>query len=221
MIRIVARRELEFEGAEAALADAMESILAGIEAMSRVQGSCPPGKDLVIELVLGGREQAGRYGVREDALGFFAVCSDLKFDADDEDEEDGWYEVPEGFECHVNVGQNLAAIARDWHYGDETARAAYIEASLVTVAHEIGHALEWIVETGGLTPLEVYDQGGAGEVSLLRTLKAIDASRGRQGAEDEVEEEARVWVAAVFPFRESGEWVDKLDAALAEPALRP
>lgn len=220
MIRIVARRERAFEGGEAVLADAMESILPGLEGLASLQAYGPAGKDVTVEVVLGGPEQAARWDVAEDALGFFPVCSRERFDADDLDEEDPWFDVPDGFECHVNLARVLAVVGEGWAADDEAGRAAELEAALVTVAHEILHALEWIRHTGGKTPVEVYDEG-MGELSVGRTLAAIEEGRDRKGTEDEVEDLARGWVESVFPFYEAGAWVDQLDAAMGNAVPRP
>lgn len=153
------------------------------------------GKPLDIAVVMGGPEQCEAWDVRPDALGFFPVISFERHEGDGEDGDgEGYYELPDGFEVHVNVKAGSALLRETLAGASDTDAEAEIEAWLVTVAHEMLHALDWIRETGGKTPDEVYVEDRGGTVAIEAVHKAIadrHALESGGSTEDAVEALAR------------------------------
>ncbi len=226
MIRIEVRRAREFEGVEAVLADALSEATARLSDLKSLQDFAFPGKDVVIEVVLGGDAEAAEYDVDRDALGFFAVASGGRRDYDVEtDDEAGiaesetfvlWQEVCDGFQAHVNVRRCAALLAGRWSSMDDLERACDLEGVVVTVPHEVLHAAAWVRASGGRTPGEVYDAED-GIVGLRRMQEASDALL----PEDAVEDMARGMTAAAFPFHAVDAWVARLDAEMPAAAPTP
>lgn len=196
MITLKTRRAVDFDD------DVEETFAAIVEELSADffrYGYAKPydvvGKPIEIELVLGGMAECENWDVAKDALGFFAVCS---FERRDEETDEPYYEVPEGFEVHVNVPMNASLAIQQTGMADDVDVEADIEASLVTPIHEILHALEWIRETGGKTPDEVYVENRGGTIAIRDVLRRIEAGTG---GEDPVEDASRRIVAALTQGR--------------------
>lgn len=158
-----------------------------------------------IRLVLGGEEECRAWGVAPDALGFHAVISDHKADEDGPIPEDGgdppgYFEICEAFEAHVNIEAGCKLLQSDGVAEEDRAGALF--AFLITVPHEILHVRDWILETGGKTPLQVFDEG-QGELSLRSTLEAIESRHSDNGAEceDAIEQMAYSITEAHFAGR--------------------
>lgn len=130
-----------------------------------------------VRLVLSGDGEASAWGCR-DAVGYFAVIASEGMD------DDGriWLDVNERLEVHVN----LDVAARELAEG--VPDAAALESWFATVPHELLHVRDWMAETGGKTPLDVFDEGD-GELSVRAVLKAVDRRHAGEGndTEDAVE----------------------------------
>lgn len=195
MITLRTRRAEGFDEVESAFADLVEEVAQDFFLHGHAKPYDVVGKPIEIELVLGGSAECTAWDVDASALGFFAVCS---FEREDEDTEERYYELPEGFEVHVNVPMNASLAIQGIGHADDGEVEADIEASLVTPVHEIYHALEWIRATGGLTPDEVYVRDRGGIPALKAVLKSIEDG---SDAEDRVEELSRQVVATLTQGR--------------------
>lgn len=196
MITLRTRRAREFDDeVELAFIAVVEEIAADFFRYGYAKPYDVVGKPIEIELVFGGIAECELWDVAPNAIGFFAVCS---FERRDEETDEAYYEVPEGFEVHVNVPMNAILAIQQVGSGDELDVEADIEASLVTPIHEILHALEWIRITGGKTPDEVYVENRGGTIAIREVLDRIEA--GGQ-AEDRVETAAQAIVAALTQGR--------------------
>ena len=94
--------------------------------------------------------------------------------------EDGEYDICGHFLCIVDVPANLATIR------DNLTDAASIQAAAVTAPHEIIHAVQFALQTGGRTPIQVFDEDGEDAFFELARRRRDDA-----GSEDEAERLAR------------------------------
>jgi len=199
MIRIACERPEGLEGAQAAFADLCEEFLPLLQADPRVQAYAVPGRDLEVCVVLGGAQECLDWDAPEDVLGFHAVISGMR-----QDPETGveYHEVNTRHEAFVNLDAAARNMLDDWF---ERPPPAILRDLLATVPHEILHVLEWIRETGGLTPDEVYSEEEPGAIGNV--LRAIEARMGGTGddLEDAIEELAKdltslmgevVWEAA-------------------------
>ncbi len=211
--------------------DPVRDALAGlferlVPLMSRLPGLAEVDAD--VRLTLGGEDRCHAWDVAPEALGFHAVISAPRNVGGEEDDEpveddDGedriYYEVNERHEAVVNLDAFEAAVG-DWHGMSDGERAIEIESYLVTAAHELRHVAEWVRETKGATPDEVY-AAGMGVVSVRMVHEAIEArlSALTGSGEDHVEEDARSLTAAALR-----PWIDEavasMDAAM-EPAPGP
>ncbi len=168
----------EVEGAKAALAAAYETMVRWLDGLPEFAGW----PDVTVRVMLGGAEECRFWKVTEQCLGFHAVAA-LNVD----DDGDDWYEVNEFIEVHLNLDSGLRELASDWPAQSELDRECELEALLATAPHEILHAVDWLRETGGRTPLEVFDQED-GEIALRRVCDRLEDGGA---AEDRVEGEAR------------------------------
>lgn len=154
--------------------------------------------DVAVRLVLGGNEEAEQWDVAAGHVGFFAVISARRADGEGDwsEADEHWFDVNEHLEAHVNLDAGLAVLEEDC--SDMADLAASLEAWLVTVPHELLHIADWVRETGGRTPLQVFDQGD-GELAISRVLRSIENSHEANGsmAEDAVEAAARAMTARV------------------------
>ena len=216
MIGIVVERASELASGEAVLAELAEAHVDALASHPDVAAYAVSGREIRIHLVLGGDSQAEAWDVRPDALGFFAVSSDERDDGDGT-----WFEIPERFEIHVNLRAGVEVLRETWLDREPWERVVEVECWLETVPHEILHALEWIRETGGRTPDEVFVEG-RGELSIRDTLRAIEsrlAGNGKSG-EDVVEEAGRSLLSKVLDGAAVDAAVATLDAELS-PAPSP
>lgn len=191
-IKLVSEYARQFAGMEAEIGLLAAAMLPEIEAMSFVQAYSVPGKEITIRMILGGGEEAAAWDVEPVSCGFFCVCSARR---EDEETEEGYFEVCEDFVVHVNLETLAAAVVaeHDWDADTPALRMCGISSALTTVPHELRHALEWIRQTGGLTPMEVFDTGD-GELSLRGTL---DAMQERFGGADAEEDAIEAWASGI------------------------
>jgi hypothetical protein len=188
MIKIVAKRASEFEGAKAHLAGMCELIASRLQASPEIQAYAIPGRDIEVSIILGGPDECGAWDEGPSTLGFYAVRSSRR-----EDEKTGeeYYNANVRFEAHVNLDAGEAILAEEWAGMSEYDREGELENWLITPIHECLHALEWIKETGGLTPHEVYETGT--ETAIRDTNLAIEKrlAAGADDGEDVIEAKAR------------------------------
>ncbi len=159
--------------------------------------------DAAVTVVLGGPAECTHWGVDTDALGFHAVISDYKADEHAEIPEDGedppgWYEIADAFEVHVNIEAGCRLLKAS----DDTSPKNNLYGFLVTVPHELLHLRDWIIETNGKTPLEVFD-AGRGELSIAETMAAIEGRYAQQDdeCEDAIERSALDITSAMLEGR--------------------
>jgi hypothetical protein len=144
------------------------------------------GQDVEVHVCIGDARHCQNWRVDADAEGFFAVAC----------RKGREFEIAEHLEVYINLDMALKALQPTtgckfsfWDQMSESERLGELQAWLMTIPHEILHALEWHKQTGGLTPLQVFDQGD-GEIGLLRVQRAIEAriqNEHGQGQEDRVE----------------------------------
>ena len=165
-------------GPETALASLFAGMAEALRDHPALAAVLPDGASAEVAVVLGSRAQADMWGVPRTALGFHAVASRPRAGKDGE----RVFEVCDRLEVHVNVSANAGTLSRDWDRTPPGDRVHGLWSSLVTLPHEILHALEWAAQTGGLSPLEVFDGAlprfGAGEDALMRVAWAISARLG-------------------------------------------
>jgi len=139
-----------------------------------------------VRLVLSDQQTAEKWGVDDKAVGYFAVMSPRQFE--DDDDEDGWYDVNEYLEVHLNMDV-IVQLLREAPSNDLECE---LEAWLVTIPHELAHVVDWVRATGGKTPIEVFDLG-EGELEIKRVLDGIGKTYQEAGrdAESEIESKAR------------------------------
>jgi len=134
-----------------------------------------------VRLVLSGDVEASEWGC-DGAVGYFAVIAAEGMD------EDGkiWFTVNERLEAHINLDVAVEELAKEGFDTD------FIASWLATVPHELLHVRDWMVETGGLVPVEVFERG-KGEHAVVSVMEAIERRHAEAGAdvEDAVENAAR------------------------------
>lgn len=187
-----------YSGPQAALAALVCEALPHLQGMSEIQDYAIPGRDIEIRVVLGGKQECRHWGVPSKALGFHAVCSKEKFDA-----KDGvyWRDIADTFVVHINLDAAVTVLGTWWDRNQVEDREEDLGSWLITPAHEVLHALEWIKETGGLTPDEVFEQDDM--AGIRRVDRAIDVrlNEGRpDGLEDHIEARARNINYAIVPL---------------------
>jgi hypothetical protein len=154
--------------------------------------------------------------IDREALGFFAVAN--RIEADWEEDGDSLrvrveYDLPEGFEVYV-VADRMAELVDP----DSVHAAGDLDAWLMTFPHEVLHAVQWAVTTGGRTPLEVFDGGFGGmdgEEGIRAALAAADAALG----EDDIEEACH-FIVGGLPSGVVEQALSGLSAARAAPGPR-
>jgi len=184
-MRIEIVRTREFSGARAVLAEACEAVAHAVARDSSL--ACSPSWPTV-RLVLGGMAEADFWSVPREAMGFFAVMS--SGETDEENEDTVYFEVNDHLEAHVNLDAAINEMeeAGGWDLAD-------VESWLATIPHELLHVKEWMDETDGKTPGEVFDSG-QGELSVKEVYLAVEARHAAAGneTEDAVERTA-LWMA--------------------------
>ncbi len=198
MIRFAAEYSAKLKPGQVALAEMAERFMPMMQADPSIQAYDVPGEDFVIHVVFGRNAECRLWGVSPDAMGFQAVCSHRR-----RDHKTGevYFDVADRHEIHVNMDKAVDELGRWWDRNAPEDRAIDLEAWLVTVPHEVLHSLEWLRETGGKTPDQVFEEGD-GELSLARTNAAIEARlsvRRNVTAENVIESKAREIVARNLP----------------------
>ncbi len=97
------------------------------------------------------------WNMPHDALGFQAVCSP-KYD---EDNDEDYLEIADKNMAVINIKGNVSSI-KDIY--DICEPEISILSALVTIPHEMIHVLQWIKETKGKTPIEMFDSSSKGEL---------------------------------------------------------
>jgi hypothetical protein len=154
--------------------------------MASVADLIVPDEYPAVRLVLSGDEQAQKWGVSDNAVGYFSVMSQIQYDTaeDEENWENGWQDVNEDLEVHLNMDyalRMLDGVSRD-------DMQIELESWLVTVPHEFLHVKDWMLATNGQTPIQVFD-AGRGELEIMRVKEEIDRKYIDAGLdqEDEIE----------------------------------
>jgi hypothetical protein len=188
------------------IADVCEEFLA---TMSRDDAFAVP-DGIVLErdvrVVLGGIQDCKLWGVASDAVGFMAITSNPRR---------RYVELNDRHEIRVNLDLASALLGRS--PADE---AFHVEVTswLVTLPREVLNVIDWIEETRGLTPLQVFDfQGG------LKGIRAVvGAVESRRAASGDVGEDdrARAYVDKVLQGL-SVAYADRIATAFAgcQPAI--
>ncbi len=132
-------------------------------AVAAVEDQWPLPEGVHAHVMLGGEQDALDWGVDGDALGFHALCSRQY----DEESDEDFLDLPDDHRCYINVVQHAKAVADD--VNDEASRLA----ALMTLPHEMGHLALFAIESGGRSPLAVFDQEG-GEVGITNLLARIE-----------------------------------------------
>jgi hypothetical protein len=142
------------------------------------------GRATEIDVVLCGARSCRRWDVGADALGFHALSTRKRRDRRT---GEAYFDINDRHQVFVNLATAPALLPDPADGGFRHDLAAW----LVTVPHEVLHALEWIEETGGLTADELFLANPDEEwpIPMARALRAIEARTG--GHEDKVEREAR------------------------------
>ncbi len=195
-IRLTAHFAREFTGPQAALAAMGRDFLPRLEEHPDIQAYAVPGRDIEIRVIFGGRRECRQWGVPAQAMGFHAVASKMKWDGR---REEYWRKVADSHDVHVNMDAAMD-IGEWWDRNQVEDRESDLESWLFTVPHEVLHALEWIRETGGRTPDEMFEEGDIDAIN--RTSRAIRTrlNGGRpDGDEDHIEFHAREVTYATMP----------------------
>lgn len=174
------------------------------------------GTDPLVQLTLGDECQCHAWAVDAAALGFHAVAArKIETNPQDETSIDEWIDVNERHEAIINLDAAWAELG-DWANKTDLDKLCDLEAWAVTIPHELLHVYEWILQTGGQTPLQVFDQANDGEKALEMTQADIEArlSLSAQDGEDAIETRARAIGDQIFRNL-SPQWVEQIDLALS------
>ncbi|MFC4236257.1 hypothetical protein ACFOY8_13655 [Thalassospira xianhensis] len=198
-VRLISRRVESLDEDLVKLAEICELVIKAFAASAEMSLPERVDKSVDVYVHLATGTECTNWDVPEDALGFHAISSSRRYDS----EEDEYYvNTSERHEVFINLeaGRHLLNRSGPWLECD-------LEAWLVTIPHEVFHALEWIQETGGLTPDEVYaarvTDGDEWPEVVSKVLRAIDKrlENGQQSGpssefgatEDIIEQRARDW----------------------------
>lgn len=182
-IRIAPFRKQPLDGARARLAEMCETMASRMAELDQIQAYAPQDQDIEIRLTLSDRSDCEAWDVIPAALGFFAVGTNLRIH---EELGYGYREINDRIEVVINLDAATEILARDIQQADELDRKAALESWLVTVPHELLHVLEWIRETDGKTPEEVFclREGGL-NLNLKQVLASIAARWGGADVEED------------------------------------
>lgn len=176
------------------LATLCRRALPHIESFPSIAAYDIPDKDIEVRIVLGGDAEMREWKVRSDGLGVHCVCVSKT----DEETDENYYEVCEHNQVIVSLDAGVRHLAEAFWASkpDRLDREAELEAWLVTLPHEMIHVLEWIKETAGRTPDQMFDEDC--EFAIIRAQRAITRRLGGADQEERfVEDEARRVVDAV------------------------
>lgn len=217
-MRIEVVRDCGDDPVRQALADLFERMAPALASLPELAGV-----DADVRLTLGSEDTCRLWDVDPRALGFHAVMSgsrsDPEADWEDQDEVETYREVNERHEAVVNLDAFEGAV-EDWDALSDREREHELESYAATAAHELAHVLEWVRETGGRTPDEVF-VAGKGELAIKDTYDAIEARLSAGGGtEDHAERLGRDLTAAVF-HGFAAEAMEAIEAAMSKPSPRP